>query len=123
VRARVACAALAATLFGHQAAAQGVTEPQVELPPEAPKSSPIIEVPLPTELPKPPPVVAPKTVEKPKPPTVEKPKPAPPVAVQKPKQRTPGAVPTVETAPKPTAECVIKPVMSDDELRACGARP
>jgi hypothetical protein len=62
-----------------------------------------------------PPVVAPKTVEKSKP--------APPLAVQKPKQSTPAAVPTVETAPKPTAECVIKPVMSDDELRACGARP
>jgi len=115
VRARVACAALAAILFGLQAAAQDVTEePQVELPPEAPKSSPIIEVPLPTEPPKPPPVVVkPKTVEKPK----------PPVAVQKPKQSTPAAVPTVEAAPKPTAECVIKPVMSDDDLRACGARP
>jgi outer membrane biosynthesis protein TonB len=122
VRAGVACAALAAILFGLQAAAQDVTEePQVELPPEAPKSSPIIEVPLPTEPPKPPPV--PKTVEKPKPPTVEKPKAAPPVAVQKPKQSTPAAVPTVEAAPKPTAECVIKPVMSDDDLRACGARP
>jgi hypothetical protein len=56
-----------------------------------------------------------------KPKTVEKPK--PPVAVQKPKQSTPAAVPTVEAAPKPTAECVIKPVMSDDDLRACGARP
>ena len=108
MRARVACAALAATLFGQQAAAQGVSEPQVELPPEAPKSSPIIERALPTEpLP---------LVEKPKPPpVVEKPKP-------KQKQATPAAVPAAEAAPKPTAECVIKPVMTDDELRACGAR-
>ena len=101
MRARVACAALAATLFGQQAAAQGVSEPQVELPPEAPKSTPIIERPLPTEPSKPPPVV-------------EKPKP---------KQATPAAVPAVEAAPKTTADCVIKPVMTDDELRACGARP
>jgi hypothetical protein len=45
---------------------------------------------------------------------VEKPK-----AVAQPKAE-PSPVPAA--APKPTAECVIKPVMTDDDLRACGAR-
>jgi outer membrane biosynthesis protein TonB len=119
MRAWVACAALAATLFGHQAAAQGIAEPPVEspqLPPEAPKSSPIIQVPLPTEPPPPPPVVEKR---KPSPPAVEKPAPA---AIA-PKRVAPAAAPAPEPALKSTAECVIKPVMTDDELRACGARP
>ena len=28
----------------------------------------------------------------------------------------------IEKSSKPAADCVIKPVMTDDELRACGAR-
>ena len=28
----------------------------------------------------------------------------------------------IEKSTKPVAECVIKPVMTDDELRACGVR-
>jgi len=28
----------------------------------------------------------------------------------------------IEKSTKPAAECVIKPVMTDDELRACGVR-
>jgi len=61
---------------------------------------------------KPPPL----TVEKPAPPPIAVQKPAPPVpAVEKP------AAAAVEPA-RPQAECEIKPVMSDDDLRACGVR-
>jgi hypothetical protein len=59
-------------------------------------------------------VQKPKTL--PVPVDVEKPKPAP-AAVQK---AQPPTVPVA--APAPRAECVIKPVMSDDDLLACGAR-
>jgi hypothetical protein len=91
-----------------------------QLPPEAPKPSSITAIPLPAEPP-PAPRVAPKRA-----PMVAKPAPVvpkttmtppAPVVVQKPAPPTPAPV----AAPKVQAECVIKPVMSDDELRACGA--
>jgi hypothetical protein len=61
------------------------------------------------------------------PPVVEKPKPAPRrVAVQKPQPVVLEKPVPVSAPPRPTpktpVECVIKPVMSDDDLRACGAR-
>ena len=78
-----------------------VIEPQVELPPEAPKPAPIIERSLPTE-----------------PPPAEKLKPSPAALEKRAARPQP---PAPEPAPKPTAECEIKPVMTDDDLRACGA--
>jgi len=96
-------------------------EPQ--LPPEAPKPAPVVEVPLP---PAPPPLA-----EKPKPPVVmEKPKPAPMVAVPAPAARPALVLPP--PAPlarpekprpglKPRGECVIKPVMSEEDLWNCSA--
>jgi hypothetical protein len=84
-----------------------------ELPPEAPKPAPIVEVPLPA-VPVP---------EKPKPALVkERPKPSP-VAVQKPVPPPPAAVAKPQPVTKPRGECVIKPVMSDEDLLNCGARP
>jgi len=77
------------------------------------KAAPVVEVPLPTEAPPPPPPVA---VQKPAAPapSVQKPRPqmAPPLAAQP-------AAPALQAAPQ--RECVIKPVMSDEDLRACGA--
>jgi len=78
------------------------------LPPEAPQPAPVVAVP--------PPSVAPPAIR----PVVVKPKPAPvPAVVQKPKP-APVAVPkpALRVAPR---ECVIKPVMTDEDLRACGA--
>jgi len=72
--------------------------PKVELPPQAPPPAAVTTVPM---APEPAPVV------------VQKPKPAP-VVVQK---------PAPAPAPKPRGECVIKPVMTDDDLYNCGARP
>ena len=88
-----------------------VPEPsQVEapqLPAQPPTPVPLVEKPLPSVPPKaaPPPVA----VEKPVAPKVaEKPRAAPaPVAAQ---------------PEKPRGECVIKPVMSDEDLYNCGAR-
>jgi len=114
VRARAFAAALAfsVSLIGRAAAQDPPPEVDApQLPPEAPKSSPITAVPLPD---KPPPQ---------RPPLVEK-RASPPPIVQKPKAVTekPKAAESVPaSAPKPSAECVIKPVMSDDDLRACGA--
>ena len=72
------------------------------LPPQAPKPAAVIEQPL---------SVSPPLVEKPRPVTpkvmVEKPRPPVPLAVQ---------------PEKPRGECVIKPVMSDEDLYNCGAR-
>ena len=44
-----------------------------------------------------------------------KPPPKPPAEAKAP-------VLQIEKSTKPVAECVIKPVMTDDELRACGVR-
>jgi len=70
-----------------------------QLPAELPKAAPIVGVPLPA-APPPAPVAPP-----------------PPLIVKK-----AAPTPLAEKA-KPLGECVIKPVMSDDDLRNCGARP
>jgi hypothetical protein len=108
MRSRVACTAVAAILVASEAAAQS-EEPQ--LPPELRKPAPIIEVPLPDA----PPPVAAKPVPRP---VVEKPKPDP--IIEKRAPSVPTAV-TPQPAMKPRGECVIKPVMSDDDLYNCGA--
>lgn len=83
-------------------------------PPRAPKSAPVVEMPLPTEPPPPPPVAAPPApVAAPAAPRAQKP--PPPVVTQP-------APPQPAPQPTPQRECVIKPVMSDEDLRACGAR-
>jgi hypothetical protein len=107
------CAALALSVLWNAPVVAQSTAAEVELPPQAPKSSPITEVPLPTEPPVPP-RSAPVEKRSPLPSVVEKPK-----AAAAPQKAEPAPVPV--TAPKPRAECVIKPVMSDDDLRACGA--
>jgi hypothetical protein len=88
-------------------------EPAAQLPAEAPKPAPIVGVPLPAE---PPPMVEKRApaVVKPKAATVAAP-PAPPVQKAQPAS-APAAAPM-----KPRGECVIKPVMSDDDLHNCGA--
>ena len=104
--------ALSVSLIGATAAQDPPPEVDApQLPPEAPKSSPITAVPLPAEPPPQRPPVAEKRASPP--PVVQQPK----AVVEKPKATE--SVPAA--APKPTAECVIKPVMSDDDLRACGA--
>jgi hypothetical protein len=78
---------------------------QVEAPqlaPQPPKAAPVVEKPL---------AVVP-------PPMVEKPKPVAPKAVEKPRAPAPVAA----QPEKPRGECVIKPVMSDEDLYNCGAR-
>ena len=85
--------------FVEQLAGTPVAIPTIQ---DVPKPEPVVGRPLPTE---PPPVAAPAKRE--------------PVA-------KPAAAPASSAAPasvQPTAECVIKPVMTDDDLRACGARP
>jgi hypothetical protein len=93
--------------------------PQVELPPQAPKPAPVVEIPLPAAPPpvveKPKPAPAPMVVEKPKPPA------APPVAAPKPPSPAPAAAVSRRPALKPRGECVIKPVMSDEDLWNCSA--
>ena len=66
-----------------------------QLPAQPPKPVPLVEKPLPS--------VPPKTAP-------------PPVVVEKPKPVAP------KVAEKPRGECVIKPVMSDEDLYNCGAR-
>jgi len=118
MRSGIACTALAAILVASQAAAQSpATDTDApQLPAELRKPAPIFEVPLPDA---PPPVVekpAPRqVVEKPKPPA------APPAPIVE--KRTPSAPAalTPQPAMKPRGECVIKPVMSDDDLYNCGA--
>ena len=85
--------------------------PKVELPPQAPPPPAVTAVPM---APEPAPAAAPAPAEKPKPApaVVQQPKPAP-VVVQK---------PAPAPAPRPRGECVIKPVMTDDDLYNCGAR-
>ena len=51
----------------------------------------------------------------------EPPKPAPKEPA-KPPADPKAPVLQIEKSTKPAADCVIKPVMTDDELRACGAR-
>jgi len=123
VRARVFAAALAfsVSLIGRAAAQDPPPEVDApQLPPEAPKASSVTAIPLPAKPPpQRPPLVEkraspPPIVQKPKA-VAEKPK-GPSAAVEK---ASPESVPA--SAPKPSAECVIKPVMSDDDLRACGA--
>ena len=102
-------------------------------PPQAPKPEPIVERALPTEPPAPPPappaaVVAPAAAPvlaapAPKPAPVAKP------AAAKPRAAPVAAVPAapVPAAPRPAqrsgprGECVIKPVMSEDDLWNCSA--
>jgi hypothetical protein len=82
------------------------TVESAQLPPQAPKTAPVSAVPLPdAPQPRPAPVV-PKVVETPKPP--------PAVAVQKP---APAESPKAQA--KPRGECVIKPVMSEEDLWNC----
>jgi len=103
-------------------------------PPQAPKPEPIVERALPTEPPPPPPappatVVAPTAA-----PVVAAPapKPAPvakPAAAPKPRIAPVAVVPAAPApaAPRPAqrsgprGECVIKPVMSEDDLWNCSA--
>jgi hypothetical protein len=110
MRSGIACTALAAILVASQAAAQSpATDSEApQLPAELRKPAPIFEVPLPDA----PPLI----VEKPKPP------PAPPAPVVE--KRAPSAPAAVAPQPatKPRGECVIKPVMSDDDLYNCGAQ-
>jgi hypothetical protein len=121
VRAGALIAALALSLSLIGAASAQVTPVEItpaevdapQLPPEAPKPSSITAIPLPAEPPraapvvsKPAPVVPKTTMTVPAPIVVQKPAP-------------PAAAPVA--APRVQAECVIKPVMSDDDLRACGA--
>jgi len=125
-------------------------EPVKEAPAVVVKEAPAVVVPPAPEPPKPP------TAQKPKPPPVTQtpaipaPKPRPrgecvikpvmseedlwncsgppsPAAVERPAPPVPAqtsqppAAPTLQAPPR-AAECVIKPVMSDEELRACGVR-
>jgi hypothetical protein len=95
-----------------------------QLPPQAPKVAPVSAVPLPATPPpaekRAPPAVGQKSA---KPTAVAAPRPAArPAAAVTPKAETksePVAQPTFKAAP---VECEIKPVMTDDELRACGVR-
>ena len=84
--------------FVEQLAGTSVAAPT---PPQAPKPEPIVEVPLPTAAPPAALVAPPVAVQK-------------PAAVQKPVPSAPRA-----EKPRPRAECVIKPVMSDDDLWNC----
>ena len=101
-------------------------------PPPAPKPEPIVERALPIEPPAPPPapaaaVVAPAAAA----PAVAAPAPKP-AAAPKPRAAPVAAVPAAPAAPAPAAprptqrsgprgECVIKPVMSEDDLWNCSA--
>jgi len=82
--------------------------------------APVTTIPLPTEAPA---FVPPAAVVAPAP-IIEKPavrKPAPAPVVHKP-QPAPVAVPKAPPpAPGPRGECVIKPVMSDEDMRNCAA--
>ena len=95
-----------------------------QLPPQLSKPAPVVEVPLPTAPPATAAIATPPAVAAPKPaPVAPAPvtagpaiKPPPPVS---PKTAAPSA-PATEAHKQ--AECVIKPVMTDEDLRACGAR-
>jgi hypothetical protein len=80
-----------------------------ELPAEAPHVEPVVALPLP-DAPPAPEVPAAAAVERPKPAAKPKPAPAPAPVVASPRP-----------APKPRGECVVKPVMSEDDLYNCSA--
>jgi hypothetical protein len=90
-----------------------------ELPPQPPKPSAVMEVPLPAE---PPPMLekaAPvSTVPKPAPKVIDTPKP-PSVSSRKPVPVAPAAAASPKPVLKPRGECVIKPVMTEDDLWNC----
>lgn len=95
----------------------------VEAPKPAP-APPVPEVPKPAPAPAPPPAPAPAPAPAPKaapkPAPVAKPAPAPVPQAPAPSP----AAPRPAAAPlKPTGECVIKPVMSDQDFVNCGATP
>ena len=96
--------------FVEQLAGTPIAVPMIQ---DVPKPEPIVERPLPTELPPVPPaavaVPAPTAVAVP-----AAPKPAP-VATPKPR----AAAPVAAVKPRPRGECVIKPVMSEDDLWNC----
>ena len=106
-----------------QAAVQAAPEPPqpvVELPPAPPtpsavEAAPLAAPPVVMEKPKPAPRVAAKPAPKPAP-VVVAPKPAPAVAAAA-VPATPRAAP--KAAPKPRGDCVIKPVMSEQDLWNC----
>lgn len=115
-------------LFQYASKQKNVTFVEQLSKPEAPKPPPIVEVPLPTTPPPPEPPPAPVATPAPTPPVpaapapaatptppavvIEKPRP-PAVAVQKP------AAPVRAEKPRPRGECVIKPVMSEQDLWNC----
>jgi hypothetical protein len=116
---------------GPASGAKPAPTPQVDapqLPAKVAQPAPIDQVPLPAEPPrapaasKPAPVVSKPApvVAKPAPPVVPKVTQTPPAPVVVQKPPTPAPAP-VAARPTVQAECVIKPVMSDDDLRACGA--
>ena len=118
-------------------------KPEVETPKQAPKPEPVTSVPLPTTPPAPPvaapapaaapaaaAVAAPKAAAAPAPkpaaPIIEKRTSAPvatPAAAPAPRAAAvaPVVVPKQVTAPRPRGECVIKPVMTDDDIYNCSA--
>ena len=101
--------------------------------PEASKPTPIDEVPLPTAAPPasvaPPPVAPPAVAAPPAPVAAPTPPPVPAAPTPAPKPRAPAvvAVPAAKpaappkAAPRPRGECMIKPVMSEDDLWNCSA--
>jgi hypothetical protein len=104
---------------------------EVELPkPQAQEPAPVTTIPLPTEPPAP--LVAPAPLAIPAPaapapaaPALPRPAVPAPAVVQKPKPPAvavqkvpPPAAPRAEK-PVPRGECVVKPVMSDEDLRNC----
>ncbi len=73
-------------------------------------------------VPPPPAPVAPKPAAVPAPAAAPAPKPAPPPVQQAPAPRPPAPKPAAAPL-KPTGDCVIKPVMSDQDFVNCGATP
>jgi hypothetical protein len=106
--------------FVEQLSAPAPKVEPVQLPPEAPKPAPIVEVPLPATPPAPPPAVVEKRAPAPPPPPVVVEKPVAPKVAEKPKPPAPVAVQKPMLV-KPRGECVIKPVMSEDDLWNCSA--
>ena len=112
-------------------------KPEVETPKQAPKPEPVTSVPLPTTPPAPPvaapapaakivapapAVAAPAPVVQSKPaPVVAKPSPTPPAAAPRAASVAAVVVPKQVEALRPRGECVIKPVMTDDDIYNCSA--
>lgn len=92
--------------------------PQVEsaqLPPQAPKAAPVSAIPLPdAPQPRPAPALVEKRAPPPAPAAVAKP--VTPKVIEKPK---PAALASPAPPAKPRGECVIKPVMSEEDLWNC----